>query len=1048
MTVRRATSAGGDCGLKCTWTSYLSARAGTGTRSAESASDGRMFFGQWKWDDRGYNAYEAFLSYTIPAIPTTDLLVSANITLQFNGLFGSVARDIETREHAFGGTVTTADWVPGADLADKPLLARIGALSQQYSAYTPGYAAGSSALLERLRTGSTTVETVVTTSRLRAGTAPTAEEYGYLISGNASAWNRPGLVTKTVTNSPLMGVGGASAQLSNGVHVWLDQNGGLYWSADAETETEIATIPTGTDLFDMDVDTAGWQTASLCVDEDDSIWVVHKAGNTPNSIVVRCFENAGINAWSAKTPRQLAMPAYGDGGVNNDVPINNIAVTWHNTSNRGHLMIIGGHTAGTGDADSIFWATISCLNAVTGAGSYIAASGTDPGFLGLTTPTAAGTRMTNDSGNGLDVWGDGPSGYVVCFDGVDESGDPEFWDDWPSRYRFGKYTLTSSGTILSYAAWGSVQMNGLQPNTKAKVVPVDDDQVAFCCGGSIQLYTRSGTLIRSNNYASWFPFDGTTTLATDYIYDPAERKVWFYYVDPAIGQRDLWRNGWGIDTGQFSIREAETKVLGGFGVSGDVVVGIRLPRGQVDERHVRVEIGRRAFTGGALDITVHDDELNLPPQPPTITTRSDFDANDSANFGWTYHDANPTDKQSAYQLQITNVATAAIDYDSGKVATGVASALLPAGTLDNTQAYTWKVRTWDLADEFSDYSQQGTFSTLSTAITTITNPVSDNPIDATSSLYLVRWNTTVITQAKYRVRVLVQSTGAVITDTGFVTSTERSYQLTGLNDGVTYRVEVTVRNNVDVESSPGTRLITPDFPEPRKPTIEVMPADTYVTVTITNPPETGLVPFTVPNADFEATATPVQGWFGVGATVTRDTSIAHSGASSVLVTPTGTGAIALEQNGSSKIGGQVAGKSYLLKAWVRVGTAVDGCGLSIYWYGTSGTNLIKQTVGPVTPMPAGEWVQLSLLDLCPEGAVGAVLRVRQAATTVVPMNVDDVTYSTGPDGMADPAYNDVWRSDDDGANYVRIASVGYNGTLRDYAVRSGKSYTYYAEAVV
>jgi hypothetical protein len=1047
MTVRRATSAGGDCGLKCTWTSYLSARSGTGTRSAENASDGRMIFGQWKFDDRGFNAYEAFASYTIPAIPTTDLLVSANFTLQFNGLFGSAVRDIETREHAFGGTVTTADWVPGDQLGDKPLLGRIGAMTQQYSAYTPGYAAGSSALLERLRTGSTTVETVTTTSRLRAGNTPTAEEYGYLLSGNASAWNRPGLITKTVTNSPLLGVGGCSAQLDRGGHVWLDQSGSLMYSIDHETEVEIASIPTGTDVFDMDTEVVGWQTASLCIDDEDNIWVVHKAGNTPNSIVVRAFETAGINTWVAKTPRQLAMPAYGD-AANNDVPINNLAVTWHATSNRGHLMVLGGHTAGSGDADSIFWATISCLNTLTGAGSYIAASGTDPGFLGLTTPTAAGTRMTNDSGNGLDVWASGADGFVVCFDGVDESGDPEFWDDWPSRYRFGKYTLTSSGTILSYKAWGSVQMNGLQPNTKAKVVPVDDDQVAFCCGGNIQLYTRSGTLLRANNYASWFPFDATTTLATDYVYDPAARKIWFYYVDPDRGQRDLWRNGWGIDTGQFSIREAETNVLPGFGVSGDVVVGIRLPRGEVDERHVRVEIGRRAFTGGAFDITVHDDQLNQPPQPPTLLPRADFDANSSANFGWTYHDANPTDKQAAYQLQVTNVATAAIDFDSGKVATGVASANLPGGSLDNTQAYTWKVRTWDLADTVSAYSQQGSFNTLSTAITTITNPVSDNPIDATGSLYLVRWNTTVITQAKYRVRVLRNDSNALISDTNFVTSTERSYQLTGLNNGVEYRVEVTVRNNVDVESSPGVRLITPNFPEPRKPVLEAMTGDTFVTLTVTNPGETGLQPFTVTNSGFESTSTPVQGWFGVGATLTRDSSLAHSGASSALLTPTTTGAIAIEQNGSSKVPGMVEGATYLMRAWVRVNTAVDGCGLSIYWYGTTGTTRVGETIGPVTPIPAGVWTQLTMLDIAPPGAVGAVLRVRQAATTLVPMNVDDIEFLTGPDGMTDPSYVDIFRSEDDGANYVRIASVGYNGTYRDYAVRSGRGYRYYAEAVV
>jgi hypothetical protein len=87
----------------------------------------------------------------------------------------------------------------------------------------------------------------------------------------------------------------------------------------------------------------------------------------------------------------------------------------------------------------------------------------------------------------------------------------------------------------------------------------------------------------------------------------------------------------------------------------------------------------------------------------------------------------------------------------------------------------------------------------------------------------------------------IHSSGATVSDTGWVTSTATTHNVTGMVTNIEHRIEVRVRNAALVESATGTRLITPDYGSPETPTATVTPNNVggYIEVGIINPTPTG-----------------------------------------------------------------------------------------------------------------------------------------------------------------------------------------------------------------
>lgn len=236
--------------------------------------------------------------------------------------------------------------------------------------------------------------------------------------------------------------------------------------------------------------------------------------------------------------------------------------------------------------------------------------------------------------------------------------------------------------------------------------------------------------------------------------------------------------------------------------------------------------------------------LNQPPNAPILDTRTNFDAMDNAVFSWTYSDPDPSDLQSAYQLEIIDVGTGSTVYDTGKVESTTSSHTLPAETLINNKQYQWRVKTWDSSDVEGPYSDYLSFYTSLKPSVTITNPA-DSSIVPTSNI-TVEWSFSDPEsegQSAYQVELL-DNADTVIEDTGKVSSTSaRSKTLsTTLQNNTTYKVRVTVWDAKDVASLSATHTFNVAYTPPTKPTVSTTKGAGFITLTITNPTPQGSEP--------------------------------------------------------------------------------------------------------------------------------------------------------------------------------------------------------------
>jgi hypothetical protein len=465
--------------------------------------------------------------------------------------------------------------------------------------------------------------------------------------------------------------------------------------------------------------------------------------------------------------------------------------------------------------------------------------------------------------------------------------------------------------------------------------------------------------------------------------------------------------------------------------------------------------------------------VNFAPSQPTWSygtgttpTQSGaaFDVSSSLTLDWVFNDPNTTDTQGTYALQ-RQIGAGTIQWwrtsDSTWQVTETQNAsATTAVTLTTAQwlgaggaadpAHVYKVRTWDAGGLPSAAYSAGLSIIPSTRVDpTLTAPTAAQILN--SGIVTATW--TVTEQASYRVTLTNVATGAVVSDSGFLsdptplTPSILSYDVPlVLPDGFSGSLTLQTRNAEGLTSVTRTVAFSVDFVEPVAPLITALasvPAQGGITVTVTQPAATGTQPATVQMDLWRrsvVTVTPTNAnptlevnandWTNVGYTsAVRSTAFAHSGVGSLLCTPTGAAATPYVQ--TTAIYPLTGGTRWEARGWFRSTTANKTVRMKLQWFDV-GSSLISESIRDLTPV-ATVWIWGFFAAASPSTATGVRLAIGQIGTPAV----GDTVYV---DDMQ------LFAANDD--NGIRInANVISGSTYLDWRTVTGTEYEYRGYAV-
>lgn len=162
-----STSADGE--VNSTSSTYSTARAGGSTKGTSTA---------WNWmtigQATGYWCYESFVGFDTSSIGADATVTAATLYLGGGTDYSTTDFTIEARKKDWGGTITTADWVPGANLSGYSLCATYPTSSG--FAFPNVYALSSDAGFPGLIEKTSTTYIVLSSSRTRTGDTPGGPE--------------------------------------------------------------------------------------------------------------------------------------------------------------------------------------------------------------------------------------------------------------------------------------------------------------------------------------------------------------------------------------------------------------------------------------------------------------------------------------------------------------------------------------------------------------------------------------------------------------------------------------------------------------------------------------------------------------------------------------------------------------------------------------------------------------------------------------------------------------------------------------------------------
>jgi len=820
--------------------SYPDARSGSGTAVIDVYNGNpTLEFGQFFGGGLNYLT-ETFQEFTLTPVSSNEFCTSSWYSFQgFNRTPNGDPWSAEVRENDWGGTVEAADWVSGDNIPSKTLLAEFPSI-RTANPRPYEFRSGSAAMRTRM-SGAATLRIMLNSNKTALGLTPDGTHDEFLSINSfegADGPHRPRLRFTSGTKSNLSYVQGASVQLSDGSHVYLESTVGtpvitLKHSTLSGTVTTIATLAQGSELYQFALG-PGQQAFSLERDASDNLFVIGAAGSSVSGICAQAFAKGSGYSWAAKTAISGALPVY-------DQPVNNCALTWHNVGGTSRLVAVVAHTQGyTNGSTQMVAVSLSNENLLNGSGSPIIAT--------APIPTTADGLSVNNTGNALDVQAiNGGTGIIATVRHNFTNADLQVIDV------IYKYTITGSGTFsLTPTDVGGFATGRLADgNLTTQIMPIPGDQNRFYwrSGTTITSYTLTSTGATLNGSAGLIsaaiPTLSNPDLAQSLtsLYNPADNKVWIFYIDSGNPRR-IMRTA--VNCATMLATKEEIEVALNVGASGSVTTLLRTPRGFVDERTVQLHIGNRTAANAHSIITNNYTGFNLFPNPPVLTNPGSFTAESVKIFSWAFSDANPKDRQSAFQLVIRRADTLATVVDTGKVTSTQTAYSLAASTLSNSQSYQWQVRTYDTEDNVSLYSDWQAFSTVTTGIVVITEPDADNKLGLDSPRLTINWTYTItapLTQAKYRIRVIRTDTNVVIFNSDFITSSDaRSFEVQGLLSDVEQAIEIIVQDSSGALSNTFTRLVTPSFSSPNAPGFLATPGDGGIIVTVANPIPTGSLP--------------------------------------------------------------------------------------------------------------------------------------------------------------------------------------------------------------
>jgi hypothetical protein len=150
--------------------------------------------------------YEGFVSFDTSSIPDTDTIDSATLSLTAATDASYTDFTIEARTKDWGASLTSVDWVAGADLSGLALLASYATASGWVGTTTYAFTSESAFRSAVSKTGTTYV--MVSSSRTRVGNEPSGDEYVSTYSANQSGTTYDPKLVVTHTAAPAPSVTG------------------------------------------------------------------------------------------------------------------------------------------------------------------------------------------------------------------------------------------------------------------------------------------------------------------------------------------------------------------------------------------------------------------------------------------------------------------------------------------------------------------------------------------------------------------------------------------------------------------------------------------------------------------------------------------------------------------------------------------------------------------------------------------------------------------------------------------------------------------------
>ena len=670
------------------------------------------------------------------------------------------------------------------------------------------------------------------------------------------------LVLGVVDNHPMMQILGASVQLSDGSHVYLQWSGSalqiMRKTSPTATPTTVATVDTGASTFQFNTSVNSQQCFDICRDASDNIYLagpVNSGASLPFQFGLVAYKKSG-GTWSVVSSRLFYS---GQVGMDNYfyAAINNCSIDWMQQTTTPHDkgFVVFNVLHRYGDCGSLSsqrgqnsWGTVDChqLLGDTAPATTVSYNNWDPSSL----PNKLWPR--NGSGTGMDLMALATG--VTVASGFDTQPAPDSRiRTWTNQWAL---TNNSSGTVGDLAQIGSnaKQSSYVTHDSASKLRMLhmgSTDYFATFQGGKIEV--RKYSTMASISYQIDLTTQGITSFPSratinsscnwDVFYDKVSQTFWVYFVDSANPRRVL-RIGWKHLTNTLVNASAPVQMATNLGASGSKVISLRVPRKKTDERWVHIDVGIQAADTTLSLTNIEETAFNVAPTKPVVNNITSFNASSAGPVSWVFNDTNPADTQSKYDIQVRRVSDSVVVYNPATitgpvVANGATSNVtIPAATLTNNTNYQVRVRTYDFYGAISDWSDWKNFATVSNGLTTtITSPATDNaPLGASS--VAVSWTFTSGSgthQVSYRIKVFRTSDNVMLQDSGVVTSTATTATVSSLVSDIEQRIEVVVTDNASNSSAPGIRLVTPNFDDPQAPVITVTSQDGFLRVSVTNP---------------------------------------------------------------------------------------------------------------------------------------------------------------------------------------------------------------------